>query len=189
MSKVKIVALSGCLSFLLTAGLVRAAEKSTNEKPAGTKIGYVYAQRILEETKAGKKIKKELDDIAKEKRTKLEMMKNELDKLEEDLNKKRLILSLDAKNKMEEELRQKEIDLKRYQEDSLLVLKRYEKEALKTINDTAMDIIKQIGEEEKYLLILELRESNVLYADPHVDLTDKVIEAYDKSEAKEKGKK
>ena len=177
MSKSKILLLLGVSGLLLNSGA--AAEEQT--MPAA-KIGYVHAQRILEETKAGKKIRRELDNLAKEKRAKLEAMKEEILKLDEELAQKQLVLAPEKKNSMEEEIRQKQLQLKRFQEDSLMAIKRFESEALKKINDTAMRIIKKIGEEEKYTLILEVRESNILYADPSLDITDKVIEAYDRKE-------
>ncbi len=180
MPKVKLIALISSLSVLLSIAWAGA------EEPAPAKIGYVHAQRILEETKAGKKIRRALDNLAKEKRAKLEALKDKILKMDEELVKKQLVLSLDTKAKLEEDIRHKQLELKRYQEDSLMVLKRFEKEALTKINAAAMRIIKKIGEEEKYTLILEVRESNILYADPQIDITDKVIEAYDQEESEVK---
>ncbi len=180
MPKIKLVALISALSVLLSVTWAGA------EEPPPVKIGYVHAQRILEETKAGKKIRRELDNLAKEKRAKLEALKDKILKMDEELAKKQLVLSLDTKTKLEENIRRKQLDLKRYQEDSLMALKRFEKEALTKVNADAMRIIKKIGEEEKYTLILEVRESNILYADTQIDITDKVIEAYNQEESEVK---
>ncbi len=177
MPKIKAIALICSLSILLSIGLAGA-----EDVPATSKIGYVYAQRILEETIAGKRIKRKLDNLAKEKRIKLESFKDEILKLDEELAKKQLVLSPEAKLEMEDEIRQKQLKMKRYQEDSLMALKRFEKESLKLINNKAMQIIKKIGEEEKYTVILEARESNILFADPKTDITDQVIKAYDLEE-------
>lgn len=174
MPKVKAVVLISSLSILFSFGLAKAEE----QKPI--KIGYVYAQRILEETRAGKKIKRELDNLAKEKRAKLESLKEEILKLDEELAQKELLLSIEAKSNLEDDIRRKQLEIKRYQEDSLMVLKNFEKDSLKKINDTAMKIIREIGEKEEYSMILEVRESNILYAAPGIDITDKVIEAYDR---------
>ncbi len=176
MPKIKAIALISSLSILLSIGWASA------EEPSSITIGYVHAQRILEETKAGKKVKRDLDNLAKENRMKLESMKDEILKIDEELAKKQLVLSMETKSQMEENIRRKQLDLKRYQEDSLMTIKRFEKEALTKINETAMQIIKKIGEEERYTLILEVRESNILYANPTTDITDKVIEAYDRQE-------
>jgi len=146
---------------------------------AELKIGYVNAQRILEESKAGRKLIKERERLAKEKREGLERIDAEIFKLQEELQKKQLVLSVEAKSELEEKIRRKQIERQRYREDSIRELKKFEKEGLKAINNAAMKIIRQIGKDEGYDFILEERESNLLFVNPIHDITDQVIKIYD----------
>ena len=150
------------------------------------KMAYVNAQQILEESKAGQRTIKARDELAKEKNAELEKMREEIIRLDKELDRKQLVLSVEAKNKLEKDIQQKQVELKRTQEDAAMALKQFDRDSLKQINDAAMEVIKKLGKDEGYDIILEARESNILYASEAMDITEKIIKLYDAQTEKKK---
>ena len=72
------------------------------------KIGVVEPQKVLEATKAGKKIKDSLADYVKTRQRLLDSEAEDLKKIEEDLAKQGAVLSAGAKQEKEEAFRQKD---------------------------------------------------------------------------------
>ena len=69
--------------------------------------------------------------------------------------------------------------MQRLVQDSNEELKRKENELVGEIAKELRDVVKRLGKELGYDLILEYQESGVLYKSDIVDLTTQVIERYD----------
>ena len=76
----------------------------------------------------------------------------------------------------EQEIRQKELDLKNlsesYRQDVLMEGRKLQTLMFKDLSD----VITEIGEKEGYTLIVD--KDVILYADDKINITDKVIEQY-----------
>jgi len=69
-------------------------------------------------------------------------------------------------------------------EDSEYELARRKKAMLEDVNKDIVKLIQQIGKKENYSLILEVTGGNVIYANESYDLTQRIVEDYDKATSK-----
>jgi len=91
------------------------------------------------------------------------------------------MLSLDAQEDKMRDLEKKRRYVKYLFEDFTKEAKYAEIEATKKIQKELTQIVKKIGQKEGYLLILEKGFPGFLYSDDSIDITDQVIETYDKT--------
>jgi outer membrane protein len=162
----------------LVAGLLGAAEA------AGTRIGYIDLQKVLVRSVAGVAAREQLERERAGMHKDLEARKTEIDKLRDELEKKGLVLSSDARREKEELLQRKVRDARRLGEDLDKELQRKEQQMVGRIGQEVVGVIERLGKERGYLLILEKRGASVIYGDPEADITDEVIKLYDQEKAK-----
>jgi outer membrane protein len=151
---------------------------------ASTRIGYVDVQRVIVRSVAGVAAREQLE------REKVTMQKDvdnrrvEVDKLRDEMEKKGLVLSAEARREKEETLQRKVRDLRRLAEDLEKELQKKEQAATQKILQELTGIIEKMGKERGFLLIVERRSGGVIYGDPEADVTDEVIKLYDQEKAK-----
>lgn len=177
-----ITALTSGFSIGLTAtapGFANAAAPSV-ESTTVDRIAVVDVQRCLLETKEGKKAKTDLEKSMVRGQARIEKKGLDLQKKLGDLQAKASMLS-------EIELRKRQEDLMRGQaelEQITMELQENiaEKEALLTekIYKNVSTIVAQIAIEEKLQAVLVRSEMTIIYVDPKLDLTNRVIVRYDK---------
>jgi outer membrane protein len=155
-------------------------------RAAGTRIGYVDVQRVIVRSVAGMAAREQLEREKAAMQKDVDARKVEVDKLRDELDKKGLVLSADARREKEETLQRKVRDLRRLAEDLEKELQRKEQQATQRILQELTGLIERVGKERGYLLIVEKRGAGVIYGDPEADVTDEVIKLYDQEKAKEK---
>lgn len=160
---------------LLTTLSVSAAE---------VKLGYIDLQKALNNCEAGKAAKDKIGVKVKEYETVIDQRQKELKKLKDDIEKQALLLSEEARGAKERDYQQKLKDFQRFTKDIQEELQQRDADFTKSILDDMTKIIAEVGAKDGYTIILEKTESAVLYADDGVDLTDKIIKAYDASRKK-----
>jgi outer membrane protein len=177
MKKVSVLVVIVAFAAAVVSGaLLKSAKAESNST---TKIGYVDMNRALNEVNEGKAAKAKLEADGQAKKKKLEIMQNELKTMKDNLEKWRLTLSKEALAQKEQEFQQKFIEL---QKTSLEFEKSFaEKEAqfIQPISDKLQKVIQKIGSAEGYAVIIP--GAMALYSMPGSDLTDKVIDAFNKS--------
>lgn len=153
---------------------------STTAALAGeTKIGYLDLQKALNFSAAGKAAKNKIATRVKEYEGVIDSRQEELKKLKEELEKKALLLSEEARSDKERDYQQKLKEFQRFTKDIQEELQQQDADHTRRILEELFKIIKEVGEKEGYALVLEQTESSILYADEQIDLTAKVIKAYD----------
>lgn len=143
-----------------------------------TKIGYIDLQKALNESEAGKEAKASFNRRVEELQKVLDEKQNELKKLQEELEKQKGLLTTEAKGEKEKVYQQKLKDVQRFAKDSQEELQQKDAELTKKILKDLREVIKKIGTDEGYTIILEKGDSLVLFAAEGVDITDKVIKTY-----------
>jgi outer membrane protein len=150
---------------------------------AETKIGVVEPQKVLDGTKAGKKIKDSLQDYVKARQKVIDMEEEDLKKMEEELVKQGAVLSPDAKKDKEEKFRQKMAEYQRKVLQLNQEVQAKKKETLDEFNKSLEQVLRGIADREKISLIVEKGDSGagalVIYSHPSLDLTDRVIKDLD----------
>jgi len=151
------------------------------------KIGLIDLQRCLQECKEGQKVIKLLKDKKAVLQRQLDTKQKELLELRNELEKQAMMLSMDAqedkKKTIERKTRELEYCYKDLNEEMIRAQEKEKKEILKELSK----IVEKIGSEGNYTLITERKAGGVLYCADSVDITEKVIRAYD--QMKEESKK
>ena len=167
-------ALISTLLLSLFAAPVRAEE---------VKIGIVDLRRALGETEEGKKARAVLKKDFDKKQKELDEQQEALKKAIEDLNKKRTLLPAETVRQKESELQERVGKVQqtylRHQQD----LASKEEEATAPIVDRLQRIIGRIAAEDNFTLVLD-KSAGVVFAKPHLDLTNEVIRRFNKGEEK-----
>jgi outer membrane protein len=161
------------LILLLFTGSINAAES--------IKIGYVDLQKVLDESSEGKRVKEEMNKDIEGKKKELEKMQAELKGLQEDYQKSNKLLKPEAQKEKEDLIRGKEKELQRSISDFREEVKRKEQAYSDQIIKEIVEVVKKLGEKEKYTIILEKNFSSVVYAAQNIDLTSAVLQEYNQS--------
>lgn len=149
-------------------------------------IGYVDFNRALNEVSDGKKAKQRLKDEFDEKQQKLDTMEAQVRKTKDTLDRDRLLISEDALRQRESEYQRKYGELEQRFAMFKTDMEKREQELTQEILARLRQIVRDIGREEGYSLILEKSQDVVLYAPEGGDLTDRVIAVYDKGRGAKK---
>jgi len=146
---------------------------------ADLKIAYVDIQKAVNDSNAGKEAKKAITkDVEKFQRLVADKQK-ELQTLKESLDKQILMLTPDARANKEKEYQNKLREFQRWGEDTQNEVNQKRTEMERNISAALMKVIQKIGADEGYTVILERNENIVLFASKSIDITDRVIKAYD----------
>lgn len=137
------------------------------------KIGYVNSERILREAAPAKAAQAKLEAEFSKREHDLDDMEARLKAASDKLEKDAPTLSEVERNRRQRELidedREFQARRREFQED--LNQRKYEEQA--ALVDRANKVIKQIFDQEHYDLILQ----EVVFVNPKIDITDKVIKA------------
>jgi outer membrane protein len=149
------------------------------------KLGFVDLQRALMETEEGRKARTDLKKVFDQKQKELDEQQTELKKGMEDLDKKRTLLPADKVKEKETEMQGKLEKIRqtylRHQQD----LQAKEQEATGKIFERMQRIIGKIAGSENFTMIFDRQQSGLVFAKPHLDLTNEVIRRYNAGEGKE----
>jgi len=144
------------------------------------KVGVVDLQKFQKNSKSFQKasvsVKKRFDDMQQ----KLNEERNNLAKIEEEIKKQTMMLSLDAQEDKKRELEKKQRHFKFMYDDFTQEMKEVEMDAIKKVMKDLEKIVEKMGEKEGYTIILERRTLGLLYFNNTIDLTDRVTDTYDK---------
>jgi outer membrane protein len=167
------LALSGVAASALLSAPASAAE-------ALERIALVDVQRCIMETKEGKRAKKDLEKTFAKAQSKIDRKAKDVQQRYQDLQAKAAMLSQKELQKRQEELMRADSELQQLQyelQDEVM-----QKEALLTekIYGEVAEIVKLMAKEENVQVVLVKSEMTVLWANPKLDLTNKVIVRYDK---------
>ncbi|MFO7784600.1 MAG: OmpH family outer membrane protein [Thermodesulfobacteriota bacterium] len=157
---------------VFTAGTAAAAD---------LKIGVVDVKEFQEKSVAFQKIRDQLRAKFETLQKKLEDEKQALMKLEEDFQKQSMMLSLDAQDDKRSEVEKKRRYFRYLYEDLSEQMKDSEREATRRILTELEDVVNDIAEQEGFTLILEGNAPAMMHVDDSINITDRVIQAYDRS--------
>ena len=148
------------------------------------KIGVVDYQRVLDSSSAGKTAEAAVAKEHEKMQVKLKDMEKEVMELKEKLEREALVMSKETREEQEREFRIKVNDLKTTEKKFVSDLKQKERELIAKIQEEVNKVVEELGKKDGYLLILERRECGAVYFPDSIDLTDKVIDTYNKKAAK-----
>jgi len=145
------------------------------------KIGYIDLQKVIRDSKAGKSAKAAFENEFKKKKQIIDTKANILAQEKQDFISQSPLMDDAARSRKAEEIQQNEKELTRLRDDFREELQKKDFELTQKILKELEGVIRVIGDKEGYSLIIEKTESGIIYGGDDVNITQKVITAYDKS--------
>jgi len=156
---------------LLLLVLVAAPATAQN---GDLKVGFVNVGRVIENAPQGEAALKKLEEEFGPRDREIRAMREEVQKLEEELIKNELVLSESDRNQKELELRDKRRALRRATSEFREDYNLRRNEELNALQKIVIKAIVEIANNESYDLILH--EPAVVFAGDQVDMTETVLE-------------
>ena len=144
------------------------------------KIGVLDMKRLQQRSANFQVIKEGLKKKYNAFQKKLDGERQQIEKLERDLQKQSMMLSLDAKENKEMELGKLTRHYKYMVGEVTQEMKDAEFEATRKVGKEIEKVVEKIAKKEGYTIILEQGTVGLIYNDDTVDITAQVIKAYDK---------
>jgi outer membrane protein len=160
--------------------MIAAVLFSVTAMAADSKVGYVDVQKAIQTTAAGKKAKEQLDGEFKKRKDSLDKKKADIEKMGQDLEKKRSVLSEEVLNKKQQELGE---EMKKFQQvvaENQMEIQKKEKDLVDPILEKMKKVIEKVAQSKGFTIVIERTGQNVLFAQKDADLTDDVVSAYEK---------
>ena len=144
------------------------------------KFAFVDTDYILSSIPTYQSAQDQLDIMAKEWQEEVEVMYNDIERLYKEFQAEKILLTEDMKQKREEEIIQKEREVKDLQKkyfgpEGDLFNKR--KELIEPIQNDVFNAVKEIATDGNFGVIFDASGgTNMLYTDPKYDKSDLVLE-------------
>jgi len=146
---------------------------------AELKIGSVDIQRAINESNAGKEAKKTIMKEVEKFQQQIANKQKELQQLKDALEKQAPMLNPEARATKEKDYQSKIRDFQRWGEDNQNEINQKRMEMERNIAIGLTKVIQKVGADDGFTLIVENNEQVVLYTSKAIDITDRVIKAYD----------
>lgn len=138
-------------------------------------IVYIDLQKVMLESEQGKQIRKILTDDAERLKRNLDGKQAELQRLKDAIEKQGATITPEARADREKQYQVKLKDYQRLYNDYQTELQQKDVEYTQKVLKEIEEIVRGMGEREKYSLILEKSQAGILYGVPSIDITNKVI--------------
>jgi outer membrane protein len=148
---------------------------------AAEKIGIIDMREIMLKSDAGKKAAEDFGKLYEKDKAMIQQKESEMRKLKEDLDKQRSVLTESAMKEKEAAYQKKFRDYQLTVKDANEELQSRDQELSKKLVPDILKVIRAIGDKEKYTLILDVGTSPVAYFAKENNLTQKVIEEFNKT--------
>jgi outer membrane protein len=178
MKKVSLAAAAILLLFLPSVLLAQALN-----------IVYVNLQKVMLESDKGKEAKNSLTVEADKLKKSLDSKQDELQKMKDAIEKQGVTITPDARAEKEKQYQIKLKDYQRLYNDYQTELQQKDAEFTQKILKELEEVVRTLGERDKYTIILEKNQAGILFASPSIDITNKVINLYNETVKKKAIKK
>ena len=158
---------------LLAAGLWLGAGTAH----AQGKIGVVQLERIVRDSAPAMRAQKKLEAEFARREAELRKTSEQLKRMQDELEKDGVTMSETQRRNKERDFGEQSRDFQRKQREYQEDVNVRRNEELAQVIEQANRIIRQIAESEKYDIIFQ----EAAYANPRIDITDKVIKALEAS--------
>jgi outer membrane protein len=149
------------------------------------KIGVLDLQRCIQQSEAGKKASKNLQEKSDRIKKDLTGKREDLKKMREEFVKKSNVLSADAKRDKEKELIRKEEDFRDLVREKEDEMHKDEYNAMQPLLSELFEITSKLAKDEGYTLVLEAKSGVVYFVKP-IEITDKVIKLFNENKKEKK---
>ena len=161
--------------FLLIAAAALCMAAPAGAAFAQGKIGVVQIERIVRDSAPALRAQKKLEAEFSRRESELAKVADQLKRMQDDLEKDGVTMPEAQRRNKERDFNDLTRDFQKKQRDYREDVNQRRNEELSQVIEQANRIIRQIAEQEKYDIIFQ----EAAYANPRIDITDKVIKALD----------
>jgi outer membrane protein len=137
------------------------------------KIGFVNTERIMRESAPAQRAQKKIEGEFQKRDQELTRLAEQIKRMQEDVEKNAVTMAEAQRRVKERELGDADRDFQRKRREFQEDLNQRRNEELAQVLEQANRAIRAIAEQDKYDIIFQ----DAVYANPRIDLTEKVIKA------------
>ncbi len=145
------------------------------------KLGVVDLQTVMEKSEPGQKAIEQLQSEFKELKGELDKKKAAIDKLRQEMQNQSLVLSQEAQLDKETEYKQKVRDFQDLYQNYQRRMQLKEEKLREPIIKELITIIREYGQKNGYTLIMDKKNSGVVYNSDAIEITKPVIAAMNRT--------
>lgn len=160
------IALAALAALLFVPGLALAEQK----------IAFVDTARAVSSSTEGKSAEQKLQNMRDRKRAELEPLEKEINRLREEYETQRFVLSKEALQEREIELVKKQRNHERNVEAAQEELEIEQRKLVQPIFKKIQEVLNQVADEQGVDVVLERSSPGILYFSRQLDITEAVIE-------------
>ena len=164
------VLFTAVLALLVTAGPVLAQEGP----PSGSTFVYLNSAEIIQSTPGAAEAQRTFDQEIAERREELQEEAAVVDSLMRDYQQQEELLSPQAKEQKQEEIRSRQQALQTRRLEIENQLGERQQELLQPILERVSGVIEEIRAERDYAMVFDISTEGVVAADPSLDITELV---------------
>ena len=157
-----------------------APQKGKHKQKRRARFGVVDMQQVILTVEEGKQARLKLEREIKAKEKFLKQSREELEKLNKELQAQAALLSDAAKFKKQQKFQEKFLSLRNAEMEFQVDIKRKEQQATKEIANKVSKLVEKVARELRLAAVFETNSAGLLYVRSPVNLTQQVIEMYDK---------
>ncbi|MBI3604132.1 MAG: OmpH family outer membrane protein [Nitrospirae bacterium] len=147
----------------------------------GAKVGVVDPMKVLKETAAGKRAEESLNAFVKNRQALIELEEKELKRMEEDLVRQASVLSGNAKKEREEQFRRRVMEFQQKGGELNREIQEKQREVMEGFREKVEKVVAKVAQPLGMQVVIEkAKGGTMLYSDASLDLSAKVIEAFNK---------
>ena len=176
-------ALLSPISFAATeqqGSAVVAAHQDQRKKKRRPRFGVVDMQQVILTVEEGKQARRQLEREITAKEKLLKQSREELEKLNKELQAQVALLSETAKFKKQQKFQEKFLSLRNAEMEFQVDIKRKEQQATKVIAGKVAQLVESVARQLQLAAVFETNSAGLLYVRNPVNLTQQVITMYDK---------
>lgn len=168
------------LTCLAVLGLLLAAGTASGADPV--KIGVVDLQKVLEASNAGKAAQNELKVQRDKMQADLKQRGTEIQEIESRMKRESMVMSKEAREEKEREHRIKVSDFQALQRKYQADLQDVERKLMGQLQKEISGLVAEMAKKDGFTLIIS--NIGVIYSQPAIDLTDRLIQELNARPAK-----
>ncbi|HEX2650975.1 MAG TPA: OmpH family outer membrane protein [Burkholderiales bacterium] len=157
--------------YLLLLAAAAACAAPAGSALAQSKIGVVQIERIVRDSVPAVRAQKKLEAEFAKREAELAKVSDQLKRQQDELEKEGVTMSETVRRNKERDFNDQSREFQRKQREYREDVNQRRNEELAQVIDQANRVIRQIAESEKYDIIFQ----EAAYANPRIDITDKVI--------------
>ncbi|WP_051564266.1 OmpH family outer membrane protein [Desulfovermiculus halophilus] len=145
------------------------------------KLGVVDLQAVMEKSEPGQKAIQQLKSEFTDMKSELDKKKAAIDKLRQEMQNQSLVLSQEAQLDKETEYKQKVRDFQDLYQNYQRKMQLKEQQLREPIIKELVSIVRDYGEKNGYTLIMDKKNSGVVYNSDAIEITKPVIAELNKT--------